>query len=255
VSAPTLATRWSSYLRDFHDQRPGITEEVLSAAPDDLGVTAYRWLIEALPAPGAGVAVDLACGSGPVMAADAGRRWVGVDRSAGELGAARGRGVLVSADCRALPLRTGSADALVCSMALMLFEPPGPVVAEVSRVLRPGGTAVWLLPGARPLRAADRVRYLRLLAALRRTRPAYPNTAHLTGLRALMAANALDVVADERRAFRYPLPDFASAARFVASFYLPGLPPARFRAAGAVATSWVGSGIGVPLRRVVCRRR
>ena len=245
---------WSAYLGDFHDQRSGITEEVLSVATDDLGTTPYRWLAAALPSPGVGVAVDLACGSGPVMAADTGRRWVGVDRSAGELAAARGRGALVRADAQALPVRTGSVDVLACSMALMLFEPPGPVVAEVSRVLRPGGTVIWLLAGSRPLRAGDRLRYLRLLAALRQARSAYPSSAHLAGLRALMAGNALEVVSDERRAFRYPLPDPAAAGRFVTSLYLPGRPPARVRAATAVAASWVGSGIGVPLRRMVCRR-
>jgi SAM-dependent methyltransferase len=243
------------YLGDFHDRRAGITEEVLSVATDERGATPYRWLTAALPAPGAGMAVDLACGSGPVMAADPGRGWVGVDRSAGELAAARGRGVLVRADGRALPLRTGSLDVVACSMALMLFEPPAPVAAEVSRVLCPGGTAVWLLPGSRPLRASDRFRYLRLLAALRRARPAYPNTTHLAGLRVLMAGNALEVVADERRAFRYPLPDPAAAGRLVASLYLPGASPARLRAAEGVAAGWVGTSIGVPLRRVVCRRR
>lgn len=254
MTAPAATPGWSAYLSEFHDQRPGITEEVLSFASDDRGVTPYGWLAAALGSPASGVAVDLACGSGPVMAADPARRWVGVDSSAAELGRARGRGALVRADGKGLPLRSGSVGALSCSMALMLFQPPGPVVAEAARVLRPGGTAVWLLPGSRPLPTRDRFRYVELLVALRQTRPAYPNSAHLAGLRACVASNGFEVVSDERKAFCYPLPDPAAARRFVASFYLPGRPPARVRAATAVAERWVGTGIGVPLRRVVCRR-
>ncbi|NUR05351.1 MAG: class I SAM-dependent methyltransferase, partial [Streptomyces sp.] len=80
---------WPGYLAAFHQQRPGVTEAVLSHAHHE-GRTPYQWLLEAVPAHGS--VLDLACGSAPLWPALRGRRCLGVDASAAELALARSRG-------------------------------------------------------------------------------------------------------------------------------------------------------------------
>lgn len=96
---PDRARAWGTYVDRFHGERPGITETLLSRSVDDTGRTPYGWVRSGLPA---GLFVDLGCGSAPmqpeVTQPDV-RGWVGVDRSRGELAAARhaGRGPVVAA--------------------------------------------------------------------------------------------------------------------------------------------------------------
>ena len=259
MTSPTssAANPWTSYLDRFHEHRPGITEDVLSEACDVDGTNPYTWLLAVVPCNPGVVALDLACGSGPLQIADSHLRWVGVDRSPGELaraGSATPR-MLVRGDGQRQPFRDATFDLVACSMALMLFNPVDAVVAEIHRVLRDDGTLVLLLPGSLPLSTRDRVRYVRLLAALRELRPAYPNSVHLGRLHARLERAGFAVVSDERRCFRYPLRDEQHAQRFVESIYAPGHPPSHIEAAVRAATSWVGSSIGIPLRRVVCRKQ
>lgn len=111
---------WELYLDRFHEERAGITEELLDRCTGPVGRTPYDWLADG----GAveGPVVDVACGSGPM----AGRvdRWVGIDRSHGELARANalGRGPLVLASSLALPIPTGRAAAVVVAMALMVVD-------------------------------------------------------------------------------------------------------------------------------------
>jgi SAM-dependent methyltransferase len=93
-------------------------------------------------------AIDLACGDGYLLALLAQRlrsaELIGIDLTPEELGVARDRGLpdrvqLLAARAEALPLPDGSADAVVCHMALMLFDDAGAVVNELARVIRPGG--------------------------------------------------------------------------------------------------------------------
>jgi len=93
--------------------------------------------------------VDLACGTGDLCAeaGSQGLRAIGVDVSAGMLAVARRRGVAVmlargSGD--ALPFRDGAIDGLTCGFALRNFVAIQPVLAEIARVLRPGGRAAFL---------------------------------------------------------------------------------------------------------------
>ena len=218
------APDWRSYLVRFHAERAGITEAVLTRAVDG-DVDPYRWVAEAVPAGGA--VVDVACGSGPLATA-LGPRWVGLDLSSAELDVARGRaaGRLQRAHAGALPVADGSAAAVVCALALMLVE-PAPVLAEIRRVLAPGARLVALLPAGRPLTERDRLRYARL------------------------EGSGLRVVTDERRRFRLRIDDEATADLFVRSLYVPGAHPRRVARATAVARRWVGSELGLPLRRVV----
>jgi SAM-dependent methyltransferase len=160
---------WDGYLAAFHDTRSGVTEDVLADASADDGSDPYGWLAQALPSDG--VIVDVACGSGP-LATRVGPGWMGLDRSPAELArAARiAPGRVILADAAGAPLRAGAADAVVCSMALMLFGDPGAVVIEIVRVLRDGGRFVALVPATAPLTLRDRGRYVRLLTALGRRR-------------------------------------------------------------------------------------
>ncbi len=246
---------WAAYLDEFHEVHPGITEDVLRQAHDD-GATPYRWLADATPRqPGREeVLLDLACGSGPLREALVDARWVGLDRSRAELRrAATLGGPLIAGDAGAIPIRSQTIDAVLCSMALMIIEPLEPLVAEVARVLRPGGALVALVPGEAPLTLLDRLRYLRLLAAVRRRRLDYPNRVELEDPARLFAAHGLRLHSDERRRFAYPTGGDA-AELLVRSLYLPGTPEAQRDRAMQMARSWRGSDIGIPLRRLVWRR-
>ncbi|HYD40887.1 MAG TPA: methyltransferase domain-containing protein [Anaeromyxobacter sp.] len=103
----------------------------------------------------AATVVDLGCGGGGTLAAVAARcpgAWlVGIDANVEDLAraqsllgtAARGVG-LVRADLdEPLPLADGSVDATVCHNVLENLHDPGALLREASRILRPGGTAVW----------------------------------------------------------------------------------------------------------------
>jgi SAM-dependent methyltransferase len=145
---------WPDYLAGFHADRPGVVEDVLSRALR-ADHSPYRWLARAVSAD-ARVVVDLASGSGPVARelARPGRTVVGVDLSAAELGLAqkRGAGPLVQADARVLPFRDGSVDVVTSALGLVVVQPLAAVLAEVARVLRPGGR--WVFSITHPIRWA-----------------------------------------------------------------------------------------------------
>ncbi len=244
---------WRAYIEGFHQERPGITERVLEQCRDEAGRTPYHWEAAAL-APNSSV-LDLACGSGPLHRLRNGS-WVGLDLSPAELGAAaaRGAGPLALGDAGALPFDTAAFDAVVCSMALMVVQPPARAITEIARVLRPAGTLVVLLPATRPLRLADRLRYVRLLVALRRARLAYPNDDVLADLPAMLDRAGLTPVDDQRRRFPYTLATAGAARELVASLYLPGVDGARTAGATRVVEGWVGTTLGIPLRRIVAHR-
>ena len=96
-------------------------------------------------APGS-LVLDLACGTGDLCLelARHGLSAVGVDRSAGMLSAARTDAPLVRGDGLALPFRAGGLDGIVCGFALRNFAALPPVLAECTRVLRPGGRVALL---------------------------------------------------------------------------------------------------------------
>jgi SAM-dependent methyltransferase len=244
---------WTDYLATFHSERPGITEAVLVHARAEDGGDPYDWVAEALP--GDGVTVDVACGSGP-LASRTSSVWVGLDRSRAEarLAAAVAPGRVLLADAARVPVRLRGAGAVVGAMALMVVADPEAAVAEMARLLAPGGRLVALVPATTPLTARDRARYARLLAALRLRRLPFPHPGALHDPRRLLTRAGLAVVSDERRRFVYPLAEPDDGLLLVRSLYLPGLTPRRHLSAEAVIRRWIGSSIGMPLRRLVATR-
>lgn len=246
----------AAYIEAFHRQRPGITEEVLTRALHG-GCDPYRWLLEAVPP--AGRVLDLACGNAPLFPAlaAAGRGYLGVDASAAELAAARARGAeqLALADADRLPVPDASIAVVTASMALMVVQPLAGVLAEVHRVLAPGGTLVATVPAAGPLRPTDRLVGIGLYLALGRF-PGYPNPEALTDLPALLRHAGLIVTDEGTCRFRYRLGGRADADLLLRSLYLPGIPPARLRAGARYlhALAGLGAEIGVPLRRITAIR-
>ncbi|MEV6833874.1 class I SAM-dependent methyltransferase [Streptomyces sp. NPDC051133] len=93
--------------------------------------------------------LDAGCGSGPLSAAlrERGAVVTGIDVSAGMLALARRRlgdeAALHVADLRdRLPFADGAFDDVVASLVLHYLEDWGPTLAELRRVLRPGGRLI-----------------------------------------------------------------------------------------------------------------
>lgn len=240
---------WSDYVQDLHAAHAGITEQVLQRARYD-GVNPYDWLVERLPREGR--VLDLAGGNGaltvrlpPAVTATI------LDTSPAELADAREREIrrLARADAAALPLADASIDAVACSMALMLV-PLRPTLAEVRRVLKPGGLLVATLPATRPLTAGDAYRYGRLLFTLRRTRLSYPNDGKLGNLEKVLAGAGLRLTDDQRCRFLFHIETRGVGRMLFNSLYLPDLPPHRLASARRVAEGWAGADLGIPIRRL-----
>ena len=197
---------WATYLALYHAENTGITEHVLTAAVHQTLGTPYEWLGAAVPDP-PGVVVDLACGSAPMHPAlPAAKVYIGVDTSEPELSLAkvRGRSVLVRGEGARLPFTDASVDTVVCSMAVMVFRPIGPVLVEIARVLRPGGVFVTIRPVGAPVTIHDLRLAVPLLLGLRR-RPEMPQRFTARRLGRLLAAAGLDVVSDDAARFAHPL--------------------------------------------------
>jgi SAM-dependent methyltransferase len=104
-------------------------------------VAAYRLCAPLLPE---GRVLDLGCGVGHSWRELEPRETVGVDLDPAVL-AGQGRET-VAADMRALPFAAGSFDAVLSVQSIEHVPDPERVVAEARRVLRPGGTAVFVTP-------------------------------------------------------------------------------------------------------------
>jgi SAM-dependent methyltransferase len=260
---------WTEYLAGFHHERAGVTEVVLSRCVDRRGATPYDWLAElasdSAEPPAASLAsrdrsdapvLDLACGSAPLRRVLAGCGYLGVDRSAAELSRAASQGAapLVRADGAALPVADRTVRLVVCAMALMLLEPLPRVLAEIARVLRPGGRLIAIAPAHRPLTARDAGVAAGLVATVGRL--SYPNDAALANPSSGFAAAGLRLVGDESRRFTYRLTGPGDADLLLDSLYLPGVSRHRVRAGRAYlrALARVGATVPVPIRRLVAAR-
>jgi demethylmenaquinone methyltransferase/2-methoxy-6-polyprenyl-1,4-benzoquinol methylase len=127
-----------------------------------------RRTVAALGLPPGSLVVDVAAGTGDLcrVLAAAGHRPVGVDLSFGMLAAARTAAPLVQADALRLPLPDGSVDGVTCGFALRNFVALPPFLAELARVVRPGGRIALLEvaePERRVLRAGHRFYFGRVV--------------------------------------------------------------------------------------------
>jgi ubiquinone/menaquinone biosynthesis C-methylase UbiE len=103
--------------------------------------------------PAGGTIVDCPCGAGPALRAvppGSGARYVAADLSPAMLRRVRRtaekRGVaeleVVEASATDLPLGDGSADLFLSLWGIHCFDDPEPAIAEIGRVLKPGGRLV-----------------------------------------------------------------------------------------------------------------
>jgi demethylmenaquinone methyltransferase/2-methoxy-6-polyprenyl-1,4-benzoquinol methylase len=117
-----------------------------------------RHTIRTLRLPAGSRVLDLACGTGDFCREleGAGLAPIGVDISWGMLANARTRAPLVHGDALHLPVPDGAVDGATCGFALRnVLDLPG-FMAELARVVRPGGR-IGLLEVAEPERAVLRM--------------------------------------------------------------------------------------------------
>jgi SAM-dependent methyltransferase len=250
---------WASYLDRYHADHPGITEDVLDCATDDVGRSPYDWLVEPLSV-GGGLLLDIGCGSAPLACrAGDGHGYVGLDRSASELRRALAAGPVAVAlgDARALPVGDGRADAVVASMMLMVAGDVDAVLAEVGRVLRPGGTFVATVPTLPADDDPSAGVFAEVLAVLGRRHVRYPGSLDPSTLPGRLAAAGLALSEDVRGRFTRHVG--AEHCRLVAdSFYAVGADDEQLAEARARLRARAATGpfpLTYPLRRLVAVRR
>lgn len=142
-------------LRAYHAQHPGATARAFGDGRSEDGRSSYEILAD-LAGPGETV-LDLGCGDGHLLEILVGRGCragdlVGVDMSPEELARAAARPALarvhlVEARAQALPLAAASIDRVLSHLAFMLMGEVEVVVAELCRVLRPGGRFAAVVGG------------------------------------------------------------------------------------------------------------
>lgn len=105
-----------------------------------------RRTVRALGLPAGAVVLDVACGTGDLCRElhRQGLRPVGVDLSTGMLAAGDARAPVAQADAAALPLGDAVVDGATSGFALRNFTDLGSVLAELGRVVRPGGRIALL---------------------------------------------------------------------------------------------------------------
>ncbi len=137
------------FLQKVHSQDPGSFPNMTTS----LGVSSYQLLAQAVASAQAQTdpvtILDLACGDGellPVLLAEFGDRCqiVAADMSEHQLEVAKARfsrpNITFQREmAQQLSVPDASVDAVLCHMGLMLMRPVEPVLAEVARVLKPGG--------------------------------------------------------------------------------------------------------------------
>ncbi len=160
-----------AFLRRFHAEHAGITSRVLARGGS------YQRLAERVA--GARRVLDLGCGDAPLPDA------IGIDLSLDELRLARGP--RVQGRAHELPFAAGAFDAVVSHLAFVLLDQPEGVVAELDRVLAPGGSFHAVLGGGPTGDGDDLFHRFLALAQPRGPRLGDPRTSHEAGWRALFA--------------------------------------------------------------------
>lgn len=247
--------RWTEYVSSFHHDRPGITERLLAPATDTNQRQPYEWAVEPLRE-FSGLIVDLACGSAPTRQELPAAQWLGIDMSAGELAAATaaGRGPLVRGSADRLPIRDGVAAAVCAAMCLPVVTPLPAVLAEVRRVLGPGGTLIALVPARMPP-THGLIAWARVMHTLGIRSQAWPNPDACDALPQTLRRHGFDIRSIDRRIFWRQIGDPDAAALLVDGLYLPDVAPGRLESARAALGSWAGPGrlLPFPLLRIVAQ--
>lgn len=247
---------WKQYLADFHRERAGVTEAVLSRALAG-DHSPYRWLARAVSAD-AKVVLDLTSGSGPMSRelAQPGRTVVGMDLSEAELALAveRGPGPWVQGDALALPFADEAVTAVTSVMGLVVVTPLVDVLAEISRVLKPGGVLAAIAPALRPLGPKD-VRVLTRISTRLRTKPQFPGPVELAGFKKTLELHGLRRVEDARERYRFTISSRADAELMMSALYLPQTRWSRVEAATEYLEDRVAKhgpvDVTIPIRRIV----
>jgi SAM-dependent methyltransferase len=138
VGRVSLASAWEDHADEW-------IEWARTSAHDGFLTGTWPALLAMLPEPGAGPVIDVGCGEGRAARELVGlgyRRIIGVERSptlaAAAAAATQGVPVLIG-DAAALPVADESADLVLACMSLLDMDDFGAAVAEIGRVLRPGG--------------------------------------------------------------------------------------------------------------------
>jgi SAM-dependent methyltransferase len=247
---------WRAYLADFHAERTGVVEAVLSRATAG-DHSPYRWLSRAV-SESATTVVDLACGSGAMSRElqRPGRTVVGLDISEHELGLAaeRGPGPWVRGDGLRLPFRDGSIDVVTSSIGLVVVQPLTTVIQEIARVLRPGGVLAAIAPAIRPLGPRD-VRVLMRINTRLRTKPQFPGPVELTGFARTLEHHGLTAVEDARERYCFPIRTRSDAELVMSALYLPQTRWSRVEAAIEYLDDRLQKRelieVAIPMRRIV----
>lgn len=255
---PHWTQDFADYLAQHHQERPGVTEQVLGRSLAGHH-TPYTWLARAVSGRALTV-LDIGCGSGAMSRylAQPGRVIIGLDVSGSELqeAAQRGPGPWVRADARQLPFADGSVDAVVSSLGLAVIHPLEAWLGEVQRVLKPGGLLAALTPTVAPMSPADTRVAMHLFRTLRMA-PVFPVGIELAS-GPVLAESGLRKIEDNRERYRFAVRSHADADLLLSALYLPGIEDRRLDR----ATAWLARGVSregevripIPMRRIVAMK-
>lgn len=239
--------------RWFGRRVPGAVEGVLSRSYGG-DHTPYEWLARSV-AGSARTVLDLACGAGAMVErlAREGRTVIGLDRSSEELAEAlrRGRGPLVLGHASYLPFGDGTFDAVVSSLGIAVVADRPRLLAEVARVLRPGGVFAALTPSLRPANASD-LRLVGQLAGILRVAPQLPGITEFKARDPFLAAGLIKAE-DKRAKYYFEVRTREDAERLIAGLRGTTTPARAAAAVDYLATRASSSGpvrIPLPMRRL-----
>ncbi len=237
----------------YRDRVPGAIEAVLSRAYGG-DHTPYEWLARSV-AGSANTVLDLACGTGVMIErlAREGRTVIGLDRAWVEVEEARrrGRGPLVQGHASYLPFADGSFDAVVCSLGMAVVADRPRLIAEVARVLKPGGLFAALTPSMRPANSDD----LKLVGQLARTLRVAPKLPGITEFKSRVAFEAagLTKAEDKRAKYHFEVKSRADAELLVAGLRGKASPDRSAAAVEFLVNRAASSGavrVPLPMRRL-----